>query len=306
MLALYIAFIMQFIEIEIVESVMGHIYSPEEYSSKQIPSLNDYDSARLQLTQGLRELVSRKVLYGAVFLGSVTYSDLQIGSDIDLFIVMESKHAELNIRDLASNVTRLTNVHFDIKAVKKEDAQMGHHNLLYFYVKTTKDFCSDWIIGNDPTSVIAPRSSWSDVQSEVRDNLIIRVDALINARVRTESDYSRAHCDFLDRLLTLPIYTAINMVRLKYDGQPAISGKRLSKEDTCKLYEQVDPCELSIILHKLILLKKRYRNALSSQDIGVNAYMQLLNEIDIAYPLALDFIEENCNYLFKTRLAPKN
>ena len=276
---------------------MSSVYTAEDFSSGRVPSRTGYESAVLRMTDGLTALVDRQMLFGAVFVGSVTNADFQVGSDIDLFVVLERPGAEEHLRDLSLEITDDTYVHFDIKAVHRSLAERGRHNLLSFYVQTTKEFCKSWTIGQDPTSVVVPGGNWGDPRAELIDDLTARAEGLIKARLRTRVDYGKAHCALLDRVTTLPIYAAINMVRLDHGAHPRVLGKRVSKAGMCQLYAETFPRPLGAAVSTLLAVKQQYRAAFGSPRKGVAAYRKLLADIDAAYVLARNFIEDNCALL---------
>lgn len=282
---------------------MGHIYSPDELVRGIIPSASDYDAAKRNMMDGLRYLVDQKVLYGAALLGSITYSDFELGSDIDLFAVIESHSGEEVLRDLSFQITDATHVHFDIKTVTRQAAQSGRHRLLYYYVHTIREFCSKWAIGANPVAIIADRDKWCDIQNELAEDLAARVDALVKARLHTRPDLGSSHCSLLDRIVTLPVYAAIGIVRLKYGGQPSTNGRRLSKVETCRLYERIIPGETAAMLFEILRRKQQYRQALKTPNIEIDAYCAMLFDIDMAYPLACAVIENSTAYLHSHRLV---
>ncbi len=283
---------------------MGHIYSPTEFKNGMIPTASDYETARSELTRGLQNLIDQKKLFGAVLVGSITYADFEIGSDVDLFAVTESHLAEVALRDLTLSITDATHVFFDIKTIDRRAAQSGQHRLLHSYVQTTKNFCTDWVIGTDPLTVVAPRQDWQNIQKELIDDLISRAESLVKARIKTRPDFSKGHCSLLERIITSPVYAAIGVVRLKCGGQPSRDGVRLSKVDTCNMYKDIVSDQSFEMLFKILNRKNAYRAALLSHDVAADRYSMVLQEIDKAYPLACGVIEECISYLTKNKLSP--
>lgn len=285
---------------------MGHIYSPDEVGTGAVPTASDYETAKKELTHGLQHLVDRNDLLGAVLVGSITYADFEIGSDVDLFAVTESHLGENALRDLTLRITDATHVHFDMKTLTRQAAMSGQHRLLHSYVQTIKDFCGDWVIGVDPLTVVAHRDAWDDIQKELFEDLISRIDSLAKARLHTRPDFSRSHCGLLERIVTLPVYAAIGVVRLKHGGQPSANGVRLSKMETCRLYKGITGGESPGMLFDILRRKQAYRDALKSRQVNNDRYLTILKEIDVAYPLACSVIEDCISYLRMNRLAPQS
>lgn len=283
---------------------MGHIYSPHEIIQGQIPSTSDYDEAILALKVGLKRLVDRHVLYGAVFVGSITSTDFEIGSDIDLFVVTESHSAEESLCNLTFQITDTTNVYLDIKTVTSQAARSGRHRLLYYYVQTIRKFSDNCILGNDPTAIVADRDKWCDLQDELIEDLISKLDALVKARLKTRFDFGSNHCALLERIATIPIYAAIGVIRLKFGSQPSSKGQRLSKVETCQLYESIVPGKSASTLFEILSLRQEYRKALKMTNIDIDNYREVLRKIEMAYPSACYFIEECVNYLHTHKLIP--
>lgn len=282
---------------------MCYVYTLDEFSQGRVPSTRDYVAAREALVIGLGQFVERQLIYGATLIGSITYSDFEIGSDIDLFVLTESRDADDRLRDLSLSITDSTNVHIDAKVVSRAAAESGQHGLSFHYVETTKHYCGEWTIGRDPTGIVAPSERWNHPQSELKDECVVRLAALTKARLRTRPDYGKGHCSFLDRILTLPIYLAINVVRLIVGRQPSRRGTRMSKEETCRMYGELLPGGPSGTLLELLARKQRYRAALVRRDTAPEVYRALLEAIDDGYPLACDFMEQNLSILASTRLA---
>lgn len=280
---------------------MGHLYSPYEIIKCQIPSDSDYELAIHDLKDGLQRLVDKHVLFGAVLVGSITSSDFEIGSDVDLFVVTESDSAEEYLRNLSLQITDLTHVYFDIKLVTRQSAQSGRHRLLYYYVHTIRKFSSKLIIGNDPTSIIADNSKWQDLYSELFVDTIYRLEVLVKGQLKTRFDFNSNHCAHLERILTTPIYAAIGLVRLKFDGQPSSNGKRFSKIETCKLYESIIPGKSASIVFKILGLRQEYRRMLKMTNINIDNYRKILHKIGMSYPDACYVLEECIDYLDKNR-----
>lgn len=286
---------------------MGHIYTPEEFKLRAIPTAKDYDNAIEMFEKGVCNLVEKEILYGAAFSGSVTYCDFECGSDIDVFAVVESHSGEEHLRDVVLQITDATKVHFDMKAITREAALSGQHSLLYFYVDTIRRFSGRWIFGKDPARIVADRSKWSDIQEELMEDLTARVESLMKARLHTVPDFRGSHCAFLDRIVTLPVYVAIGIVRLKYGTQPTNQeGSRLSKAETCRLFGQIVPGEPAAMVMEILRRKRNYREALNTPDLAVTDYRDLLRDIDEAYPLACAVIEQSASFLHKHRLGPIN
>jgi len=286
---------------------VGHIYTPEEFALREIPTAKDYDNAIAMFEKGVRYLVEKEILYGAAFTGSITYCDFERGSDIDVFVVVESHSGEEHLRDVVLQITDTTKVHFDMKAITRNAALSGQHRLLYFYVDTIRRFPGRWIVGNDPLQILTDRSKWPDIQEELMEDLAARVDSLVKARLHTVPDFQGSHCALLDRIVTLPVYAAIGIVRLKYGTQPTnTEGSRLSKAETCRLFGQIVQGEPASMVMEILRRKRNYREALNTPDLAVANYRDLLRDIDEAYPLACAVIEQSASFLYKHRLGPKN
>ena len=254
---------------------MGHIYSLDEFKFGSIPSKIDYDNAIRLLKSGLENLVNNKLLSGVTFVGSVTSTDFEIGSDIDLFVVIESIGGEDMLRELIIDITKKTHVFFDIKSVYRKSAEIGQHRLLYYYIHTIKMFSNRWVIGKDPVEIVAESTNWKNVKMELVNDMLSRIDSLLKSRVHTKIDFGPCHCSFLDRIVTLPIYAAIGVVRLRYGGQPTDkNGKRLSKFETCKLYRNIVPEKQARMVLKILNYKNEYRHCLKKLNGDIDEYLK--------------------------------
>lgn len=277
---------------------MGHIYSPDELREGAVPTAADYETAILQLKSGLQHMVARRSLYGATSVGSLTCGDYDVGSDIDMFVILESHEAGVELRDLTHGITATTHVYFDIKAVTRSAAESGRHHLLYFYLHTIRRFSNRWIIGADPAEIVADRECWKNIEAELRDDFLARIDFLMKGRIHTRPDFGQAHCNYLDRIVTLPVYAAIGVVRLRCGGHPTDGcGQRLDKMATCRMFSEMVPGDSGGMVLEILRRKAGCRESMNRAMLDIGEYCTQLQLIDDSYILACSVLEQSVLYL---------
>jgi len=118
--------------------------------------------------------------------------------------------------------------------------------------------------------------------------------------------YDRQHCAFLEKLIRQPLYAAIDTIRIRHGRYPSANGMPLSKSECCELYAKEFPeidkaCFLSMIVRK----RNKYKQFLGERyKRSVEEYVQLLEEINSLYPVALDVIEANHELLVNGSIKP--
>lgn len=277
---------------------MGYVFTPKEFEEGRIPTPSDYQIAMQLLKQGLAELFDKGIIYGANIHGSNFHIDGGIGSDIDTLIVMNSQEAEEHLRTLHSAVITSTYVPVEFVPISRQLAERGHHQLDYFYVRYIGTYCQDGIVGNNSLAIISPRISWQNPLQEVTDRLEAQLTKLSKQRTTLSTEHDEEHCDFLEKVIRQPIYSAIDMIRLKHGNYPSQNGRPLSKAECCKLYEQEFPQLFTSDLSLVLGTRTRYRQFLGEhKKRSLEEYRRLLEEIDGIYPNARRVIERNFEFL---------
>ncbi len=278
---------------------MGYVFTPRELEEGRIPTALGYQTAMQTLRQGLSELCNQRVVYGANIHGSNFHIDGGVGSDLDALVVMTSPEAEEHLQRMHASIRDSIYVPVEFVPVSKQLAETGHHQLDCFYVRYIGTYCQDGIVGNNPLEVISPRASWKDPSQEVEDRLVAQLTKFSKQRANLPTEYNEEHCSFLERIMRQPIYSAIDMIRLKHGGNyPSVDGRPLSKAECCQLYAQEFPQLVTPDLFLILTTRNKYRQFLREhKDRAVADYNELLEEIDSVYPNARSVIERNFDFL---------
>jgi len=275
---------------------MGYVFTPEEFEKGQIPKPQDYTTAALLVHRALSSMHSSGLVYGASINGSYFQSDAKPGSDIDVLVVLQHPEGEKALKRLHSYIKNSLFVPLEFVPLDIKHTMKGSHGINYYYYQYLKEFCREGVIGHDPMLVILPRESWLDPPKETRDGIVSKLEKLSKKRI-SASGYDKDHCDFLEKVLRQPIFTAIDMLRVKRGTYPSKNGKPLSKAECCDLYAhefiRMDSSDLFLILDA----RNRYRRFLQDRKAKASDYRRLLGEMDRTYPSARRFMESNAELL---------
>lgn len=282
---------------------MGYVFTPEEFEERKIPTKSGYKTAMGLLKNGLKRLVKKKLIFGANIHGSNMHQDSGIGSDIDVLVVTNIWEAEAHLRELNLSIRNKTFVPIEFVPVTLSLAKDGQHFLDYFYMRYIMTYCKEGIVGEDPFSVIVANETWENPFLEVRRRFIAQLTKIAKRRINSSSEYDVEHCDLLEDIMRQPIYSAIDLLRLKYGDYPADekTGQPLSKRQCCRLY--YDEFSLPLTYNDLcsvLAMREKYRRFLSEvTEKTKEEYIQLLSEVEDILPAARTVINVNLNLLPK-------
>ncbi|MBI5332081.1 MAG: hypothetical protein HZB65_00750 [Candidatus Aenigmarchaeota archaeon] len=163
-------------------------------------------------------------------------------------------------------------------------------------------YCKDGIIGDNPLDVITPKDSWNNPRQEVLDRFNKQILKLVKRRSVLSYEFDKEHCKFLETLLRQPIYTTIDLLRLKNGVYPSKDGRPLTKAECCCLVaEQLHHSEINDDLFLVFSARTKYRQFMAdheSNDKGsFEEYYGLLREIDDLYSNAMRVMIANRKFL---------
>ncbi|MFH1105970.1 MAG: hypothetical protein V1731_02035 [Candidatus Aenigmatarchaeota archaeon] len=279
---------------------MGYVFTPEQFEAGKIPTTDDYRKSLAILRRGLWSEFRKGMIYGANINGSTQHNDAGIGSDIDILIVTSSVQAEMNLRRLNAFAMDKTNVPIEFVPVREYLARSGAHNIDGLYVKYIRKYCREGVIGNNPTEVMAPLPSWNSPKQEAIDWSVASLQKFSKRSSILPEKYDELHCDFLEDLIRKPIYSAIDLMRARNNGEyPSKNGNPLSKSECCELFKQEFSQLDSSGLFSVLEMRKKYRKFLQEREgKKLPEYLSLLREIDNMYPVAVEVITKNLTFLF--------
>lgn len=273
---------------------MGHVYTPEDFGAGRIPTASDYVSAMDTLRAGLKTLSDRGAIHGANLHGSNFHADGGIGSDIDVLVVTNTVEAEEMLRSLRASINDEFHVPVDMVPVNVGMAKRGFHTIDHFYGLYMRTFCQYGVVGQNPFLVIEPNDTWDKPVIDVQKRLQAQLTKLSKRRSNLSSEYDGQHCDHIEDLMRLPIYAAIDVLRVKRGNYPSKAGKPLSKRECCSLYADECPEMASVVgdLQTVLDARNRYRQFLQNGG-EPSQYVAMLGELDGMYPAARNVIEAN-------------
>jgi predicted nucleotidyltransferase len=277
---------------------MGYVHMPREWEEGRIATPEGYKAALQDTREDLIEVHNEGLIEGAVIHGSNLHNEGGPGSDIDVAIVYGDRQceAENRINNLTNKIIESHCVPLNIVSVRKKSAKKGCHELGYYYFEYLKTFCKEGVIGS-PFYAIAPKISWRNPNKEIRDILSAKLKTLSDDKAELSPEYDKDRCKFLERLLRQPIFTAIDMLRIKLGEYPSKDERLLSKAECCELYKDefpgMDTKDLFLVLGMRII----YRDFLKKGKGKPSEYIELLGEIEGIYPNARRFMERNLDYL---------
>lgn len=308
---------------------MGFMPTPEQITQREVPTMRKYQGASVFLKDRLEELVGDGSVYGALIYGSTRQDDIRIGSDIDVFIVLNSREGEEEIRKLKEDIKSRYFVPLEINplivkimtngkySISSEETEYPTDGIFREYLETCLE--QENIIGKNPINVLGKPGKLNKEEraTEIEHRnfeYITDLEWMVN-----EKPYSYDYCQALEKILRWPIFDALGLLWVKNGKLPLNEkGKLVSKERICSLYGSefggLDPLQR---LDKVMGSLTRYKNFISKyvrdcievknrNDIEglkklnnfLKEYKDILDEIRSNFITAINFMEGNRGYLF--------
>lgn len=282
---------------------MGYVFTPEDFRNGRIPTEKTYKLANNLIKENLKDLCEREVIAGANIHGSNLHSDGGVGSDIDVLVITRTDEACKELRKVHSLVKNETAVPVEFVPVPIDLAASGNHTVGLFYFNYLKSHCQEGVVGKSPVEIISPGPFWNNPFYDVRTRLISNVAGLHKKRINRPESFGEEHCNFLEDLIRQPIYSAIDLLRLKFGEFPHKDGKILSKRACCDIYAEVFPDGDLDGLNKVLEARERYKAFFNGKKNTERNYIILLQSIGELLPVAVNVIKTNINLLSRLEEA---
>jgi len=215
-----------------------------------------------------------------------------IGSDIDQIVILEVMDDQTltRLRDLGEKVSNLhvpAESHvFDIDSVR--DRYVGYEKT--FLEALNMYITEDEIIGKNILRLIELNSKTG--YEEFKDRKTKNLRRI--ARDVSAPKYSKTHCKLLGRLINYTIYSARDMLYLKFGGHATKDGRLLSKDEILEYYEAEFKQMDANPLRRVLELRTQYREFFD--NVGPHnetKYIKLLDRLDRCYIPVQKFIAMN-------------
>lgn len=286
---------------------MGRVFTLDEFKAGQIPRIDDYRKAMSDLVGGLNGLYAQGVIFGANVHGSIFHPDLDVGSDIDVLIVVNDDTGLYEVGRLVQGIGKRLYVPVEAVPVRRKMAENGNHNLDNPYLDYMERYCKEGVVGQNPLPIV--KRLHTSPFEDGKNRLVVNLSKLSKMAAAPPKLYGEKHCNHLEKATRHPIYSAIDLLRLRLGMYPARNdGTPVSKGEACQMYfDEFDDMitgttrdDLKIVLN----MRNTYRRFLRENRTGSpEAYADLLDDIDMIVPHAMRVIEENIGIIDRMRTS---
>ncbi len=276
---------------------MGIVFTPEQLSARKIPSLQNYGNGLVELKQELENLYNQGRLHSATLYGSSVDnpSDVRVGSDVDIFVILYSMDAQQELQRLRSLADKIY-LPIEINPlITVEQAKQGLHGMQqYFRACLEASSKSGYLIGNDPFGILAKRLA---NLTPLQEFITFQEDNLRRLSRESTESYNERHCQFLSRLFNYPSFIPTELFFIRHKTIPTKNGRLLSRKERILLLKDEFPEIGAEPLEHISSMYEAYREFLetivtSTTDPDVSEYKKLLDEITSLYPEIDKFIRD--------------
>ena len=201
---------------------MGYVYSPRQLNAGEVATKESFALAYHMLESDLRELHRSGHIVGAKIHGGSAqgYEDV-VGGDIDVLLVASSVNDFFCLSDIYAEIWKKTFVPVEFIPYPTKNAEKSVHSAERFFCERINQD-KGVVVGTNPADIFR-QSDFIPDEFVVKKDMDSRIRRLGSFSSKIMDKYSVDHCILLECLIRWPIYTALDMLRLK-------SGRYLEKE----------------------------------------------------------------------------
>lgn len=136
---------------------MGKIFTFDEIENGLVPNPDKFATAKIQVIDSLRQLVTTGEVVGAIVFGSVAKGSPSERSDFDLLVITPQEPVNNHISEIMSAVFNDTNVAIEPIIIPEGLARRGMHTIDESFAIHIKQIPTETnLVGKNPSEVLVP------------------------------------------------------------------------------------------------------------------------------------------------------